>query len=158
MSKRTTTHNKNVVFPVSRNLQLIFVITTVFGWFSWLVYLLIWSTGQYYSAGTWVYQISQTVFPLVWFLVALWFYWGKYASRLHRLFAAALLTTIGYGLYGFVSSLEQTVRFRFFAPVIKNPSDNSLLTAFGHDWLVMGIGLAVFVSIIAWKKHGRKGR
>jgi hypothetical protein len=158
MAKRNATHSKNVVFPVSRNLQLIFVVTTVFGWFSWLVYLLIWSTGQYYSVGTWIYQISQTAFPLVWFLVALWFYWGKYTSRLHRMFAAALLTTIGYGLYQFASTMERTVRYRFFPPTINTPSDNSLLTAFGHDWLVMGIGLALFVVAIIWKKRPHRGR
>jgi hypothetical protein len=158
MPKRTPAPKKNVVFPVSRNLQIAFVATTIFGWFSWLIYMLIWSTGQYYSTGTWLYQISQTAFPLFWFLAALWFYWRKHGSQLHRLFAAALLSSIGYGIYQFASSLERTLHYRYFPPVITNPSDNSLLTAFGHDWLVMGIGLALYLLVIVWKKQLRKAR
>lgn len=158
MATRASASPKNAAFLVSRNWQIAFIVITVISWFSWLVYLLIWSTKSYFSVGTWTYQVSQTVLPILWFAVALWFSWNRYASRLHKIFSAAFISSVGFGVFSLLSTLENTLRYRFYPPVIKNPSDNSLLTAFGHDWLIMGIGLGIFVALISAKKYQSKRR
>lgn len=158
MATRIQASKKNAAFLVSRNWQIAFTVVTITSWFLWLIYLLIWSTKSYFSAGTWVFQISQTVFPLLWFGIALWFSWSRYASRLHKVFSAAFITAVGYGLFQLLSTLENTLHYRFYPPVIADPSDHSLFTAFGHDWLVMAIGLVVFVGLITGKKYTQKRR
>lgn len=156
MASRVTASNKNAAFLVSRNWQLAFIIITVTSWFSWLLYLLIWATKSYFSVGTWTFQISQTVLPMLWFGIALWFSWNRYSSWLHKIFSAAFISSVGFGVFELLSTLENTLRYRFYPPVIKNPSDSSLLTAFGHDWMIMGIGLALFAGIIVAKKYASK--
>lgn len=158
MATRSVKTKASPVFLVSRNWQLAFVGMAVFSWVIVAATMFIWASSGYTSVGTWTYQITQSGLPLLWFFGALWFVWSRYKSRLHRLFAATLMTVVGYGIFGTVSSLEATLRYRFYPPVIKNVNDNSFLTAFGHDWLIMGIGLAVFFALIVWKKYVRRGR
>jgi hypothetical protein len=157
MATRSSKAKISPVFLVSRNWQLAFVAMTILSWIVGIATMFIWASTGYTSVGTWTYQITQSVVPLLWFLGALWFVWSRYKARLHKVFAASFVTVVGYGIFAMASSLENTLHYRFYPPVIKNINDNSLLTAFGHDWLVMSIGLAIFVGLIIWKKYVRKG-
>jgi hypothetical protein len=147
---------KSANFTVAPRWQIAFITILVLGWLTNFWYLIFWAGDTYVSFGTWVFQIDQILFPFVWFAVSLWFFWSTYRQRLQRLFAASFFAFLGFGLYSAVSSIEQSLRFRFYPPVIADPNDHSLLTAFGHEWLVQGIGLGLFLALLIWLKIRQK--
>ena len=157
MASHTRKSTKSSVFLVSRNWQFAFVAMVVLAWLAGVATTFIWASTGYTSAGTWTYQLTQAGLPLLWFLGALWLTWSRYLSRLHKLFAASFVAVVGFGVFQMLSSLENTLRFRFYPPHY-TANDHSLLTAFGHEWLMMGIGLTMFLAFVAWKKYGFKRR
>lgn len=150
--------NKQAAFLISHKQQVIFVAVVAAIWLTSFAYLIAWSLGDYFSSGNLIYQITQAGVPWLWFLAALWYVWPKYSSRMHKLFAAMLLAFIGFGIFNIVSQIESVLRYKYFPPTNQTPGDTGLLMAFGHEWLIMGIGMALFVCIVAWSKYHRKAR
>jgi hypothetical protein len=138
---------------ISTNMQALFLGTLALLWLGTFGTYLIWATNTYISLGTVLFQTSQAALPVIWFGVALWLVWSKYKTILNRFFYAGFITIITFGLYIAVASIEQTLRFRFFPPHIANFNDNSLWTAFGHEWTVAAISLGVFVTVVASIKY-----
>lgn len=141
---------------ISTKMQALFLGTLLLMWLGSFGTYLIWATNTYISLGTVLFQTSQAALPVIWFGVALWLVWSTYKTILNRFFYAGFVTIITFGLYVAFSAIEQTLRFRFYPPHITNFNDNSYWTAFGHEWTVAGVSLAVFVAIVAWIKYKSK--
>jgi hypothetical protein len=139
-------------FKINRQLQLLFMLVMMLGWLMPLIYLAFWLPGNYFSRGTIVYQLSTVAIPLAWFGLSVWLVWDHYRTVFTRVFAATFVTTIGYGLFAVSAGIEQLLRMKYYPPVIA-ANDNSWLTAFGHEWLIDGIGLGLFAAIILWVKY-----
>ena len=133
---------------ISPSWQIAFISVMVLTWLSSFWYLIIDMAASYISSGTWTYQLVLIGTPLVWFGVSLAYMWRSHKEWLGRIFSAMLLTFVGYGVYVALSSLEEALRMRFYPPVITNASDDSLWTAFGHEWLMAALAFVLFVSVL----------
>lgn len=142
---------------LSRNYQLAFIIAIVLVWLSPIILLLIWLSNEYINAGSQLIQLSYIALPLVFVLVAYLFSMKKYKQPLHRIFMAFFIGTIGFSVYGALSSIENSLRYKFYPPQISDFNDTSLLTAFGREWLVMGVAITVFAITLAFRNHKQKG-
>ena len=152
MAKKQT--KKNSV-EIGRNIQLAFILAVILTWFAPVVYMLIWLSTGYSSTGTRLIQLSYIGLPVVFLGLAMLYIRGKYAQKLHFIFMSILYAMIGVSIYGAIASIENALRYKFYPPKITDYNDTSLLTAFGHEWLLMGIGLVVFaVSLVMlnWKR------
>lgn len=141
---------------ISSKWQTAFVVVALLGGAVPLVSMLFWNIGNYVGVGTWAFQLSYGLLPILFFIAAAIYAWPKYKTTLHKLFATTLLAFVGFGGFNIVSTLESAIRYRFFPPVITDVRDDSLLTAFGHDWAVMGLGFVVFVLVLIWLKLRQK--
>lgn len=141
---------------ISPNMQTAFLGTLFLLWAGTFATFFLWVSNSYISLGTILFQISQAGLPVVWYMISLWLVWDRYKTILNRFFYAGFVTLITFGMYLALSSLEQTLRFRYYPPVIADFDDKSLLTAFGHEWMIAGIGLGIFVAIVCWIKFRPK--
>lgn len=153
------TKEKSAVVTVRPAWQLAFIGVMILTWLSSFWYLLFGMFGNYMSSGTWTYQAVLILTPLVWFGISLLYVWKAHRAWLARVFNAMLLTFIGYGTYVSLSSLEEALRMRYYPPTITNMNDDSLWTAFGHEWLVAALALTVFLGalyIARWRRSADK--
>lgn len=134
------------LLTLSANWQALFIAVTIIGWLSMITAMLLtFSVVHYFSAGTWAFQITVWLQPLAFFIVA-FLLLGQYRPAVKRLFMACLASTIGMTLYGVVAMWEQRLWFNYTAlhPIAGN--DTSWWSAFGNDWVMMLVGLAVFTG------------
>lgn len=150
------TKKQTQIVKITRTWQILFMLAMIASWLSPVIFLALWASGGYMSRSTWIFQISYTVLPFVFFTIALVAIWNNYRSTFERLFFGVFIATIGYTLYGCLSSLENVIRYKFFTPVISDTNDTGLLTAFGHEWLVMSIGVIIFGAVLLIRNIKRR--
>jgi hypothetical protein len=146
---------------VTKRSQQIFLGVMAFVYLSSVVspLLLFVGKGAYVSSGTWIFQIVQWLMPLLFFGLTLPFAYRHYRTWITRLYVAAFLALTGLLTFGALAGLEYSIRFKWFPPVITDIHDNSLWTVFGHEWLVMLVGLALYLGVIGmweWKLQHKK--
>jgi len=151
------TSKPQTAVEISRSLQIIFTAVVWLSWLAPLLYMLLWANVGFMAFSTWVFQASYIVLPLLFFLPALVFCWRKTDNVVKRLFLATFIGLLGYTSYMIVSTIENILRIKFYPPVIMDTNDTSWLTAFGHEWAVMGICAALFVIVLVWVRIRKKG-
>lgn len=111
----------------------------------------------YVGLGTWLFQASMWLHPLLFFVIALFYSWKKFPQLLPKLFSAALVATVGVFFYGGVSSIINMFRYRYN---ILMPDSNSsgIINAFGYDWLIMLIGLVLFGLVLGMSDYRKRGK
>ena len=134
------------VLSLSANWQAFFVAATTVGWLSQTLAVAIVLVSDYTSAGTWAFQITSWLLPVVMFGVALMLF-AYYGSWLKRLFIASLASTIGMSLYTMFSIWEERLRNTYF-PAAASPGDTSWWSAFGNEWFVMLVSLLVYAAVL----------
>lgn len=125
-------------------------------WCAPIVYLLIWFSNQYSSSGTRLIQLSYIGLPFVFLGLAMLYIRGKYTQKLDVVFMSMLYATIGISVYGAIASIETALRYKFYPPKITSFNDTSLITAFGHEWLIMALGLVFFAICLIMLSRKRK--
>lgn len=128
---------------ISAGWQSLFITAIVVGWLSQLGSMLLMNTMTYTSAGTWAFQLSITLLPLAFFVIAFSLL-GHYVHPIRRLFMACLASVIGMVFYTVVATWE--MRF-WLAYTMNHPlsaSDASWWDAFGNDWTLMVVSLVAF--------------
>ena len=136
--------SRSHVINLSANWQALFIVATVLGWLSLVVSMVYtFGTSGYISTGTWLFQITTWLLPLVFFAAA-YIQLGQYSARMHRIFVACLASSIGMALYGVVATWEYRLwsAYTFTHPIAAD--DTSLWSAFGNEWLLMGASVVVF--------------
>lgn len=113
--------------------------------------------GQYLSAGTWTWQISTWLYPFLFLGVGYAFTVKRVRGWLPRLFWAMLLTVMAYMTYIAVSLVANWVFVRFF-PRVVSASDRGLWTAFGREWIIMGVVLLAFTATLGLIDRSSKRR
>lgn len=142
---------------ITRNWQITFIAAVLLMWLSPLVYLAFWMSSSYISSGSLWYQLSTVAVGVAWFAGALWWSWNRYRTLLQRIFSAMFVVTIFAAIYGVMSTIETMLRFRYFPPAITYENDSGLLTAFGHEWLVMIIGVVLlYLALFIHKQRAAK--
>jgi hypothetical protein len=139
-------------FHLSQPWQLGAIIAVILSWLVNFAYLALGLSSGYMSAGTIVFQITMSLVPILWSGLALWLVWNRFKRLLQRIFAACVIGEIGFAAYSSLGSMEQILRIKLYPPTITQ-GDTSWLTAFGHEWLVAGIGLMIFTAAIAFMKY-----
>ena len=138
--------SRSHVINLSANWQALFITATVLGWLSMIVSTVFtFGTDGYINTGTWLFQITTWLLPLVFFAVA-YVQLGRYQAAMQRIFVACLASTIGMALYGVLATWEYKIwiAYTFTHPVSAN--DTSVWSAFGNDWLMMASGVVVFAA------------
>jgi len=146
---------QSVTFHLGRRWQLLAIVAVVISWLANFGYLILGMTSGYMSAGSIFFQVTMALTPLIWFGLALWLVWPRFRNALQRLFVACVVGEIGFVAYSSLGSMEQILRIKLYPPTITQ-GDTSWLTAFGHEWLVSGVGLALFALGIIYTKYGRR--
>jgi hypothetical protein len=131
---------------LSANWQALFITAAVLGWLSMVaVTILSYATSRYFSTGTWVFQITLWVQPVV-FFVAAFVLLAHYRQVVQRIFMACLSATIGMALYDAASLWEERAWSNYLALHPISATDTSMWSAFGNEWTMMLVGLAVYVG------------
>lgn len=136
------------VLALSANWQAAFIAVSVLGWASYvanIVYTFV-QTG-YVSSGTWVFQVTT------WLLLPLFVVIGfallrQYRQVGARFFMAVLAGVIGQGAYQIVSAWENRFWYNYVATQPAGPTDTSWWTAFGNEWVVMVVCLALYSAVL----------
>ena len=152
MARAKAQKNPTVV-TITTNWQLAFIVA--------LVAASAVSTGQiiygmvrlshYVSSGTLMVQTSMWVYPILYLAIAWLFVQRRIRGTVPRLFWAILVTAIGMSIYGIVSTLSQVVMWETHYTI----TGDSVWSAFGVNWTVMGIMLVLYcvaLGVIA-KRH-----
>jgi len=98
--------------------------------------------GTYISAGTWVWQVTTWVYPLLYVAAGYAFVMSRVRGLVPRLFWSVFLATIGYFVYAALGMPLNYIRSNVFNYTYSN--DPSLWSAFGWDWSVMAALFALF--------------
>jgi len=134
------------LLALSANWQALFVTATFLSWLSLVgVTLLAFMQSGYISAGTWAFQITTWALPVA-YLVAGFVLLGQYVQFGKRLFMACLAASIGMSIFYAVDTLENRLWFTYIATQPAGIHDTSWWTAFGNEWTMMLIGLAVYIG------------
>ncbi len=153
--QKSPTTNKTV--GLSPKLQVYFLIAITIFWAAEVGAVATAYVGPnaYVNAGTWAYQISQWLLPVVYVVLAYGIMRKKYHGFLNRLFMAGFVSSIALMLFYAFFMIENTVRFhlKLFIPDYTN---TGLWNAFGHDWVVMLLGLAAYVAVLARQEEKLK--
>ena len=144
------------VVSITTPWQLVFVTALVLSQALWVaVYL--WSftrRGVYTSYGTWMFQASYWVYPLLYVVAGYVFAWRQRIRGLvPRLFWAVFLAAIGTAVYN-----GSTVLLRWLENHVGryDPSRSGLWAAFGWEWTGMGTMFVLFclaLVVIARRKR-----
>ena len=141
------------VILLSANWQALFITATFLSWLSLVgATLLAFMQSGYISAGTWAFQITTWLLPVA-FLVIGFALLGQYAPFGKRLFIACLAATIGASIFYAVDTLENRVWYTYIATQPAGAHDMSWWSAFGNEWTVMLIGLAVYAGGLYLATH-----
>lgn len=141
---------------ISVPLQRLFLIVLLLAWLTPLAYMLAWSHETFMNVNSWIFQATYFVLPFLFFIASYLFVRTQSNPFTAKLFVSGLLGFMGLTLYGTVSSLENILRMKFYPPVITDFNDDSLITAFGHEWTIMGICLALFSLTLFWIRKNQK--
>lgn len=136
------------VVTITAPWQVAFMVAVVLSQLAWMVVLL-WSYtqhGAYVSFGTWLWQVSVWLYPLLYVGAGYWYVRRRVQGKMPRLFWAVFLATIAYGFYMAEGALSNWLRFNIihFLP----PHGNGVWAAFGWDWLQMGVLFALFCLVL----------
>lgn len=128
--------------------QQLFIVTIVGAWLVELLVVAHTFIHSYTSAGTWTIQITSWFFPVALFVLSLAYVTKTYKDLSRRLFSATLLTVVAMSIYGCLSLLESL----WYNDYSRNHpvTGSSDWAAFGNDWIMMGVGLAVYVVLLFW--------
>lgn len=136
---------------VSPFYQRLFTGAALWGWLAAQIILLrqFSQRGSYVNGGTWTFQITMWVFPVVFFALSLWFAVKRYAYWRQRFFFSMLLTVAGLSIYDGIMSVEQYFYINYYTrnyPI----TGQSYWASFGNDWTMMLIGVALFAGALLW--------
>jgi len=128
--------------------QQLFVVAVVGGWLVELLVMVHTFTHTYISAGSWAFQITNWLFPVALFVLSLAYVARTYSGWRRRLFWATLLTVVAMSIYGCVSLLESLWynNYSHSHPI----TGNSDWAVFGNDWIMMGVGLLIYIVLLFW--------
>lgn len=134
------------LLALSANWQALFITAVVVGWLS-MVTSMLWTfiRSPYIGAGTWTFQVTTWLHPVA-FLIVAFAILGHYRPIMKRVFMACFATVIGMALYGTVAMWEEQAWSNYLTQHPVAASDTSLWSAFGNEWTMMLIGLAVFAG------------
>lgn len=142
---KTSKKPKPESVTINHSLQLLFVIAAILLWLSPISYTLLWSNSAQISVYFWIVLGNQIALPMLFWVVAFLFTHKTYKHLKTKIFIATYVAWIGMALYAVVQSVENAVRYRFFPPSIEaGPEAPSIITMYGHEWLVMLIVLLTF--------------
>lgn len=158
-SAKQARKSKTDYIQISPVLQLSFLVANLSVWlvsagsFA-LSYL---QNDVYDYPGGWLFHASLWLHPILFFLVGLSYSWKRYDTLLHRLFIAEFLATIGSLVYGIMYGMASIVRYKLNMHNLE-PASAGLLGAYGYEWIMMLLGLALFVLWVGLldKKKGEK--
>ena len=94
--------------------------------------------------GVWIYQVSIWGLPVLFFLLSLAFLRQRY-NGWRLLFWATFLATIGEMLYNGLQTIEEGA-YQLFVANRPIPLNGSFWSSQGSVWIVMAIGMLLFVS------------
>jgi|GEM_PF-2234675 len=104
--------------------------------------------------GTWLFQVTSWVYPVVLALVGLVFAWHRTKSWAYRIFWAVFLAVIASVITNAITMVVEQVRSAnnwFYTG-----SSNNLWLAFGWEWSIMLVCLAAYIAFLY--KIYRKGK
>lgn len=134
------------LLTLSANWQALFITGVLLAWLSTLTSTLLVLTRGYVGGGTWVFQLTTWVHPIV-FFVAAFVLLAHYRPVMKRVFMACFATVTGMALYSAVAIWEQQAWYSYYTvahPVAAN--DTSWWTAYGNDWTMMLASLVIFAG------------
>ncbi len=142
---------------VSPKLQYAFLVAIVLSWLTNLgtmLFLYLATPGAYIGNGTWTFQITQWLLPLAYISLAYSYVYRDKRPLFEKLFLAAVIGVSALITFEAIASIENTLRIRlgWFMSEAAGPG---MWNAFGHDWVVMVLGLAIFAAVLAWCERGR---
>lgn len=134
------------LLALSANWQAMFITAAALGWLSMVAMtLLSYAVSHYFSFGTWLFQITLWVQPVA-FAVVAFVLLAHYRQVVQRIFMSCLAATIGMALYNTAYLWEVQAWSNYLSLHPISPTDTSLWSAFGNEWTMMLIALAVFAG------------
>lgn len=145
---------------IPRRWQVIFILAMVaaqltsVGVFLWQFIRL----SHYISGGTWAFQVSQWIYPLLYVVASLAFVRRRVVGVVPRLFWMIFLSTIGIVVYEALQTLLNMM-FNIFNwwPQVTS-ADKSWWSAFGITWVEMFVVFAVYCLVLWLAAQERKRR
>lgn len=133
--------------------QKLFLVLLFLTYGSQIAIMLSTSLRFFTNTGTWTWQASTWLLPIIEYLVAYWAVGSQQLRQLARLTLAGLWALLGSLLLAIATTWTEFVRFHF---VTQTNNSTSLWAAFGFEWSVMGLSLLVYIAalvrIYRWKK------
>ena len=131
---------------VSRPWQIAFIVVLIAGqivgagsiWWS-LVHI-----SHYASLGTWVFQSSYWLYPILYLGAGYLFMKGRVQGTLPRLFWAVLLTTLGATVAQACSVIANYIRIASVQPY-----GDGIWSTFGGYWIQMAVVFLAYVLVLA---------
>lgn len=161
MKKQTTSKPvKHRAVVVSPRLQWAFLVALGAMWLANIgstLFLYLSSRDGFINSGTWLFLLSQWLLPFAYAGLAYSYVRHDRSNLVEKLFLAGFISVVALLFFNAVSVVENSLRIHFswFMP---NMTSTSLWSAYGHEWTMMLLGLAVFAAVLAWKEQGRKKR
>lgn len=138
---------------VSPFYQRLFVAALLWGWLAGQVMLLRLYLDSYINHGTWTFQVTMWMYPVVFFALSLWAVAGRYAIWRARLFFAMLLTAAGLSVYNGLMAVEQYFYNNYTRshPIM----GGSYWSVYGNEWVAMILGIVLFAGALLYvRKRG----
>ena len=113
---------------------------------------------HYQSSGTWAFQITQWVYPLLYLAVGYIYARRRIKGMLPTLFWATFIATIGMTVWGVVQSVLSYVYSALNWWPVVGPDDKSWWSAFGTIWTQMLVAFGLYclaLGVIVWKDKRR---
>ncbi|HVU59226.1 MAG TPA: hypothetical protein VHC98_00065 [Candidatus Saccharimonadales bacterium] len=153
----TKTSRTSAVLALSANWQAAFITLVILGWAGGVALMIFnfVTIDQYVSGGTWAFWITSWLLPVLFFGTALACL-RHYRQAVQRVFMACLASTIGMLAYGLASGWENRLWYSLHTQAV-SAGDTSWWAAFGNDWTVMAVCLALYASGLMLVTHrGRR--
>lgn len=139
---------KKTEINLPARLQQVFIAALGLSWLISLLTMVIMYTGNrgYLSSGTWTFQLSVWIYPVVYMVTAFFFIRKRYRTGLGRLFSAGIIGQSGLFLYQALYSVWTALSFHY--QWFMNQTSNSVWAAFGREWVAMIVGFALFMGAL----------
>lgn len=158
MAQRAVKTPTNVT--INRRWQLVFVVTAIGSQIVFVAVMLasIFRFTHYQSSGTWAFQITQWVYPLLYLVAGYLFARRRIKGFLSVLFWATFVTTISLTVWGIIQSVLNYLYSVFNWWPVVSAHDKSWWAAFGTTWLQMGVVFVLYcgvLGLITWRGKRR---
>ncbi len=136
---------KHTELPVPVRVQQILIGTLALSWLVEVTTMLnSFTVGRgYWNASGLLFQVTTVLLPLVFMVLGVLFAMRRYRTWLARFFAGGIIGTVGLFAYQALYSAwtVMSIRYHWFT----QQAYTGTWSAFGREWVVMLIGIALFV-------------